>query len=170
MNLESVYLDHQTELMLHLSRIVDCPDIAQEIVQESFIIYSKESEKQVIEHPRGFLFRTAKNLAYDYIKHRKVTEKYLNTNDPTLILSDETPSAEHFVLLQEKIAIFYSIADELPDRAREAFVLNRVYGMTYAEIANEMGITDSAVEKLLARALLHCRKQFKQHQADFSDD
>lgn len=170
MNLESVYLDHQTELMLHLSRIVDCPDIAQEIVQESFIIYSKESEKQVIEHPRGFLFRTAKNLAYDYIKHRKVTEKYLNTNDPTLILSDETPSVEHFVLLQEKIAIFYSIADELPDRAREAFVLNRVYGMTYAEIANEMGITDSAVEKLLARALLHCRKQFKQHQADFSDD
>lgn len=170
MNLESVYLDHQTELMLHLSRIVDCPDIAQEIVQETFIIYSKESEKQVIEHPRGFLFRTSKNLAYDYIKHRKVTEKYLNTNDPTLILSDETPSVEHFVLLQEKIAIFYSIADELPDRAREAFILNRVYGMTYAEIAIEMNISDSAVEKLLARALLHCRKHFKIHQADFSND
>lgn len=170
MNFEAVYIDHQSELQLHLSRIVDCPDIAAELVQECFIIFSREARKQIIEHPRGFLFQTAKNLAYDHIKHRKVIEKHLNNTDPTLTVCDETPSAEHLAIVDEKLSIFSNIVGELPDRAREAFILNRVYGMTYAEIAIEMNISDSAVEKLLARALLHCRKQFKIHQADFNND
>jgi RNA polymerase sigma-70 factor (ECF subfamily) len=170
MNFESVYSEHRQELQIHLARIVDCPDIASELVQECFIIFSKEIRHQVIEHPRGFLFKIARNLAYDYIKHRKVTEKHLNTSDPTLIPNEESPSAEHIVLVNEKLSLFSTIVDELPERARQAFILNRVYGMTYAEVAVELNITDSAVEKLLARALLHCRKQFKLHQADFSHD
>ncbi|WP_024297842.1 RNA polymerase sigma factor [Methylomicrobium lacus] len=170
MNLEAIYLNHQSELRLHLARIVDCPDIASELVQECFIIFSKEIQKQVIEHPRGFLFRTARNLAYDHIKHRKVTEKHLNTTDPTLLPNEEAPSAEHMAVIDEKLTIFSSIVDELPARAREAFVLNRVYGMTYAEIAKELNISDSAVEKLLARALLHCRQQFKSRRSDLIGD
>lgn len=170
MTIESVYLNHQSELQQHLARIVDCPEIAAELVQECFIIFSRETQKQTIEHPRGFLFRTARNLAYDHIKHRKVSEKYLNNADPTLSFSEETPSAEHLTLVDEKLAIFSTIIEGLPERAREAFILNRVYGMTYAEIAAQMNISDSGVEKLLARALLHCRQQFKLRQADLSND
>lgn len=168
MNLESVYAKHQSELQLHLARIVDCPEIAAELVQEVFIIFSKEIQRQKIDHPRGFLFRTAKNLAYDHIKHRKVTEKYINTT--SLLPSEEAPSAEHQALVEEKLLIFSAIVDELPERVREAFILNRVYGMTYAEIAVELNISDSAVEKLISRALLYYRKQFKIHQSDFSND
>ncbi|MBS4027283.1 RNA polymerase sigma factor [Methylomonas rivi] len=170
MNLESVYIEHQSELQLHLARIVDCPEIAAELVQECFIIFSRESQKQVIEHPRGFLFRAARNLAYDHIKHRKVTEKHVYNTVPTLDIVEEAPSEEQLALVNEKMAIFSSVVEELPERARKAFVLNRVYGMTYAEIAVEMNVSDSAVEKLLARALLHCRTQFKKRQADLSND
>lgn len=170
MNLEAIYLNHQSELKIHLARIVGCPDIAAELVQECFIIFSREIKRQVIEHPRGFLFRTARNLAYDHIKHRKVTEKHLNTIDPTLMPSEEAPSAEKLAVIDEKLTIFSAIVDELPARAREAFVLNRVYGMTYAEIARQLNISDSAVEKLLARALLHCRKQFQNRRADLIGD
>lgn len=170
MNIEAVYLNHQSELQLHLARIVDCPDIAAELVQECFIIFSRETQKQTIEHPRGFLFRTARNLAYDHIKHRKVTEKHLNSPDPTLASREEAPSSEQLALIDEKLAIFSTLIDELPPRSREAFILNRVYGLTYAEIAIELGVSDSAVEKLLARALLHFRKQIKNRRSDFLDD
>ncbi len=170
MNFESIYLSHKSELQIHLARIVDCPDIAAELVQECFMIFSREAQKQIVEHPRGYLFRTARNLAYDYIKHRKVTEKHLNTNDPTLIPNEETFSAEYLAIAEEKLSIFSNIVDGLPVRARDAFILNRVYGMTYAEVATQLNITESAVEKLLARALLHCRKQFKEHQADLNND
>lgn len=169
MNLEAVYRNHQSELQLHLARIVDCPDIAAELVQECFIIFSKEIQKQVIEHPRGFLFRTARNLAYDHIKHRKVAEKHQSTTLAP-ILNEEEPSAERLIETDEKLTIISSIVDELPERARQAFILNRVYGMTYSEIARELNISNSAVEKLLSRALLHCRKKFKKLRPELTDN
>ncbi|WP_340123347.1 RNA polymerase sigma factor [Methylobacter svalbardensis] len=169
MNVEAIYLNHQSELQFHLTRIVDCPDIAADLVQESFIIFFREVQKQAIDHPRGFLFRIAKNLAYDHIKHRKVTENYQQTKEQTLPPPSEFPSAEALVSVDERLAAITRILDELPMRTREIFVLNRVYGMTYAETAKELGISDSAVEKHMAKALLHCRIQFKIHSLDQHD-
>jgi RNA polymerase sigma factor (sigma-70 family) len=161
LDIEAIYLDHQSELLLHLARIVDCPEIAAELVQESFIIFFRESKKQTIEHPRGFLFRVAKNLAYDHIKHRKVTENYTQKNDLSVRLANEFPSAEKLVVIDERLEAIKRILEELPLRTQEIFILNRVYGMTYTEIAKEFGISDSAVEKHMAKALLHCRAHFK---------
>ncbi len=166
MNVEAIYLNHQSELQFHLTRIVHCPEIAADLAQESFIIFFREAQKQTIDHPRGFLFRVAKNLAYDHIKHRKVTENYAETNDQTLFPPSEFPSAEKVVSIDERLAAITRILDELTLRTKEIFILNRVYGMTYAEIAKDLGISDSAVEKHMAKALLHCRKQFKNHKLD----
>ncbi len=169
MNVETIYLSHQSELQFHLTRLVNCPDIAADLVQESFIIFFREAQKQTIDHPRGFLFRVAKNLAYDHIKHRKVTENYVQTKEQSLPPPSEFPSAENLVSVNERLAAIMRILDELPLRTQEIFVLNRVYGMTYAEIAMELGISGSAVEKHMAKALLHCRKQFKTHSLDQLD-
>jgi RNA polymerase sigma-70 factor (ECF subfamily) len=169
LNVEAIYLNHQSELQFHLTRIVDCPDIAADLVQESFIIFFREVQKQAIDHPRGFLFRIAKNLAYDHIKHRKVTENYQQTKEQTLPPPSESPSAEALVSVDERLAAITRILDELPMRTREIFVLNRVYGMTYAETAMKLGISDSAVEKHMAKALLHCRIHFKAHSLDQHD-
>lgn len=166
MNVEAIYLNHQSELQFHLTRIVDCPEIAADLAQESFIIFFREAQKQTIDHPRGFLFRVAKNLAYDHIKHRKVTENYQQTKEQSLPPPSEFPSAEKLVSVDERLTAITRILDELPLRTREIFVLNRVYGMTYAETAKELGISDSAVEKHMAKALLHCRKHFKTHSLD----
>ncbi|MFI3157243.1 MAG: RNA polymerase sigma factor [Methylococcaceae bacterium] len=169
MNIEAIYLNHQSELQFHLTRIVDCPDIAADLVQESFIIFFREAQKQTIDHPRGFLFRIAKNLAYDHIKHRKVTENYEQTKEQILPSPNDFPSAEKIASVDERLAAITRILEELPLRTREIFVLNRVYGMTYAETALELGISDSAVEKHMAKALLHCRKHFKTHRLDQHD-
>ncbi|MDO9140037.1 MAG: sigma-70 family RNA polymerase sigma factor, partial [Methylobacter sp.] len=144
MNAEAIYLNHQSELQFHLTRIVDCPEIAADLAQESFIIFFREAQKQTIDHPRGFLFRIAKNLAYDHIKHRKVTENYAQTKEQSLPPPSEFPSAEKLVSINERLAAITQILDKLPLRTREIFILNRVYGMTYAEIAKERGISDSA--------------------------
>jgi len=166
LNIETIYLNHQSELQFHLTRIVNCPDIAADLAQESFIIFFREAQKQTIDHPRGFLFRVAKNLAYDHIKHRKVTENYEQTKEQNPSPQSEFPSAEKLVSVDERLAAVTRILDELPLRTREIFIMNRVYGMTYAETAKELNISDSSVEKHMAKALLHCRKQFKTHRLD----
>ncbi|MGR9014170.1 MAG: RNA polymerase sigma factor [Gammaproteobacteria bacterium] len=169
LNIEAIYLNHQSELQFHLTRIVNCPDIAADLTQESFIIYFREAKKQTIDHPRGFLFRVAKNLAYDHLKHRKVTENYQQTQDQTLLPPSEFPSAEKLASIDERLAAIKRILDELPLRTQQIFIMNRVYGMTYTETAKELGISDSAVEKHMAKALLHCRTQFKTQRLDRHD-
>jgi RNA polymerase sigma factor (sigma-70 family) len=169
LNIEAVYLNHQSELQFHLTRIVDCPEIAADLAQESFIIFFREAKKQTIDHPRGFLFRIAKNLAYDHIKHRKVTENYQQSKEQSPPSVSDFPSAEKLVSIDERLTAIKRILDELPLRTQEIFILNRVYGMTYDETAKELGISDSAVEKHMAKALLHCRKQFKAQRLDQHD-
>jgi RNA polymerase sigma factor (sigma-70 family) len=47
--------------------------------------------------------------------------------------------------------------DALPSRCREAFVLNRIHGLSHEEVARQMGISRSAVEKHVMRGLHACR-------------
>lgn len=170
LNVEAIYLNHQSELQFYLTRIVDCPDIAADLVQESFIIFFREAQKQAINHPRGFLFKIARNLAYDHLKHRKVQENYQQTKERNQLPHGGFPSAEKLAFLDEVLVAIKRILDELPLRTREIFIINRVYGMTYTEIAKKLDISDSTVEKHMIRALSHCRIQFKTQRLDQYDN
>ena len=52
------------------------------------------------------------------------------------------------------------LAEELPDHVRRAFLLSRVDGLSYAQIAERLGVSESSVKQYLARALVHCHKRF----------
>lgn len=159
--IENLYLKHKSELIYHVFQILHCQDIAEEIVQESFIKFSFEFKKQIIEHPRCFLFRIARNLALDYLKHQKVTDSYAQSKDPALVPITESPSLEQLAAEQQRLEILRKVIDELPPRCRQAFTLHNIHGMSYSEIARELAISESGVEKHIMRGLLHCRKRMK---------
>lgn len=161
MTIENLYLKHKSELIYHVFQILHCQDLAEEIVQESFIKFSFELKKQIVEHPRGYLFRIAKNLALDYLKHQKVTDNYAQTQDPVLMPVTESPSLEQLASNQQKLEILRSVIAELPPRCRQAFTLHNIHGMSYSEIAKELDISESGVEKHIMKGLLHCRKRMK---------
>jgi len=156
-NIESLFKDHQGELIGRTVKIVHCADIASEIVQESYLILTKTSQTQIIKQPRGFLFRVARNLAFDYLKHNKViaghVEKYAED------YQQEMPSAEHIIEQQQRLEMFKEMVDELPPRCRDVFILYKVYGKSYKEIALELGISQSGVEKHIMKGLKHFRKK-----------
>lgn len=166
MNIEALYQNHREELRYHLARIVQCQEIAADIIQETFIILSREAQNQTIKHPRGFLFRVASNLAYDYLKHRKVTENYAQSQDPTVVKSVEAPSVEKIAAQNQKLEFMRQVIDELPPRCREAFILHKIYGLSYREIAEQLEISESGVEKHIMKGLLYCRKNLKHLMAE----
>ena len=59
------------------------------------------------------------------------------------------------IAARERLRIVEQAIDELPPRTREVFVLHRIEGMKYSEIARALDISVSAVEKNMARALAH---------------
>ena len=161
LSIETLYLKHKSELICHVFQILQCPDIAADIVQESFIKFSFEVEKQLIEHPRSYLFSMARNLALDYLKHQKVTTNHAQSQDPVLMPVTESASLEQLAEEQQKLEILRSVINELPPRCRQAFTLHNIHGLSYSEIARALDISESGVEKHIMKGLLHCRQRMK---------
>ena len=71
-------------------------------------------------------------------------------------------SPEKILDAQEKLADIYRAVDELPFKTRQAFLLHRHTGLSYQQIAVEMDVSVSSVEKYILEALKHCRRRLAQ--------
>ena len=54
-----------------------------------------------------------------------------------------------------------AILDELSPRTREMFLLNRLEGLSYTQLATRYGVTVSAVEKQMMKAIAHLNRRFR---------
>ena len=158
-DISTLYADCQHDLLGFLTRKLHCPYTAEDIAQESFAILVRATKESVIDHPRHFLFKTAANLAVDYVRHNKVVERHVaQYKEEALTLSPEqgVSDAEWLRLLRETLS-------ELPSRTRDVFILNRLQGLSYLDVGLRLGISESAVEKHISRGIQHCRKQLGKH-------
>ncbi len=59
---------------------------------------------------------------------------------------------------REQLQSVYQAVESLPVKCKQAFLLHRMSGLSYSEIATEMSVSISSVEKYILQALKHCRK------------
>lgn len=143
--------------------MVRCRHTAEDLAQESYAKMSNLSTSQVITHPRAFLFRTATNLALDHLRKEKVRH-HLPLEEVGDIPKGE-PSAEQRLVYKERVAAYRQAIETLSPRCREVFILHRLQQCSYREIGERLGISQSAVEKLMIRALAHCRQTLRDYGA-----
>ncbi len=131
-------------------------DLAEDLVQEAFIKLWENCSKVDPDTAKSFLFKVAINLGISSKRHDQVKFNYQNIiihNKDSL--DRETPE---FIMeemeFNEKVK---KIISSLPDKQRQVFVLNRIEKKTYKEIAEMLGVTVKAVEKLMHKALLKIR-------------
>ncbi|MEJ1965032.1 MAG: sigma-70 family RNA polymerase sigma factor [Gammaproteobacteria bacterium] len=128
-------------------------DDADDLIQEAFLrlhIYCQEEE---VQQQDAFLTRTVLNLLVD--SHRKA-HRDLYSEEPieSLSLIDLRPTPDEDFAFSERLIKVAAVLDELGPRTREIFLLHRVEGVGCAQIATRFGISLSAVEKHIARAVL----------------
>ena len=153
----SLFQEQQSPLLRFLiSRFRDSEDAA-EIAQETWLRIHRLKNPEHLKNPRAFLFQTASNLAIDRSRHAAVAKKYADQS-ASLNHRDETPTVENSVVANEALQVIRSSLDHLPDKCRDAFLLHRGRDMSYPEIAMQLGVSTSMVEKYIIRALKHLRK------------
>lgn len=134
-------------------------DEAHDIVQEAFIKIWENCDKFNLSKAKSYLFSIASNLFLNVKKHEKVVRNYEN-NSTDLYIDTETPEdtlrGKEFKLKLEKAL------DELTDAQREVFLLNRVEGKKYREIAELLEISVKAVEKRMSSALVALRSKIEE--------
>lgn len=131
-------------------------DLSRSVVQGIFVeLWIKREKLQIEISPKSFLFATVKNKILDFLKHRKVEIKFMDSvkeNGEPGAFNDQLEEAE----LNEQInaAIL-----ELPPKCKEIFLLCRFEELKYAEIAERLNISVKTVEMQMSIALKKLRQK-----------
>ena len=136
-------------------RLRDGADV-EDLTQEVFARLLKRAELGEIANIEGYLFHTAANLLRE--RARKAARRPGDT--PAIDEIDaagEEFSPERILLGREAYARMVEALQELPERARTIFVLNRFEELSAAEIARRLGVSVSTVEKDMMRAIAHLK-------------
>lgn len=129
---------------------------AYDVVQEAFIKLWENCAKVSPQKAKSFVYTVANNLYLNLIKAEKVRQKYAADKKA---VSNESPE----FLLEEKEykeKLDRALAS-LPDNQRTTFLLNRIDGKKYAEIAEMEGVSVKAIEKRMHLALKTLRNQIE---------
>jgi RNA polymerase sigma-70 factor (ECF subfamily) len=129
---------------------------AYDAVQEAFLKLWENCAKVAPTKAKSFVYTVANNVYLNVIKAEKVRLKYA---DDTLKTSNESPE---FLLeekqFQEKLE--KALAD-LPENQRTTFLLNRIDGKKYSEIAEMENVSVKAIEKRMHLALKTLREKIE---------
>ncbi|WP_027350054.1 RNA polymerase sigma factor [Halotalea alkalilenta] len=154
-----VFARERKRLLGVLRRIVGSTATAEEVAHDAFLrLWERQRQGSVPEGDcTGLLYRTARNLALDRLRGLRVRERYVQ-----VLASEEdeeeSPSSERLVAAREQLESLMSVLGREPARTRQIFLLNRVDQLSYAQIAERLGLSVSLVEKEMMRALKVCRR------------
>ena len=163
---------HGVPLEKFLTRKLNSPEDAAEVAQDAFLRLHRMEQPENLDNARAFLFQVASNLAIDQLRRRTLHFKFLNAEKS--LSSDGEPtdinaigaSPEQILSAREKLAAIYQAVDELPFKVKQAFLLHRKTGLSYNDIAQQMDVSVSSVEKYILQALKHCRARLNAYYED----
>ncbi|WP_374453837.1 RNA polymerase sigma factor [Phenylobacterium sp.] len=161
---------YRRPLMAFFLRHTDDRAEAEDLTQEVFVRILKGAPETSVQAPDAFVFTIAANLLRDRLRLRiaKRADRHVSLDvDPTqdgpsepLNIAAETVSAERVLMDRQRLKAVLKALEELPPRTRDIFVLARLEKLKHAEIASRMGVSVSAVEKNLVRAVAHLARRF----------
>lgn len=126
---------------------------AEDLLHSAWLrLFAYRAEHDVRE-PTGFLVQTAANLAVDrHRQARRMAKEPVEAFEAGL--EDGSPLQDEVLAARQRLRRVQAGLERLPARTRQIFVMHKVEGMKLREIAAALGITQSAVEKHLAKAVL----------------
>jgi RNA polymerase sigma-70 factor (ECF subfamily) len=157
--LQAVFLENRAALLRFL-RARGAGDGAEDLAQELWIRASSAATGP-IRDPLAYLYRTANNLMLD--RRRAELRAGRRDDDWLQARPGDTPSHEQALIARQQLQEADAVLAALGARTDEIFRKFRLGGMTQVEIASELGISLSAVEKHLQkayRALIELRRRF----------
>lgn len=164
---EKVFRENYNRIAGFCNQFVNDPDKARSLAQDVFLNLWLHREKiGSLNGIKSFLFTYAKSGCLNYLRHRRVEEKYagdlLRHKEEELnreILESFDFQSFEFKELEDLIR---EAIDDLPEQCRRVFIMSRFEGKKNLEISTELQITVKAVEANMTRALKSMRSRLSQ--------
>lgn len=150
-----LYQRHGSALRQYFKRRLSAGADFEDLVQEVFVRLLRRGDTSDIEKLDAYLFETASSVLMDYGRQSQSRQVRHHITFDQNLHGDVDFSVEHVLGERELLANVGAALLELPERTRMIFVMRRIDGMRHGDIALRLGISVSAVEKHVARAMAH---------------
>lgn len=165
---EALFKAYYAPLCHFAYRFVNDTDIAEEIVQEFFYNFWKNKKDAAIKISiKSYLYKSIKNNAIKYLEQLAVRQKYAEKILATVSEQYQPTMAEEMDA-KELRKIIETALEELPEKTRQIFRMNRMEGLKYQEIADKLSISVKTVEANMSKSLRVLREKLKQYHAENS--
>lgn len=154
LTLASLYQAHHGWLKTWLTRKLQSAHDADDVAQDTFLRLMSGEALATIRDPKSFLCTVAKRVMIDLFRRNALERAWLEMM--AQLPEELTPSPELQQSQLETLQQIDAMLDGLNRKAREAFLLSQLEGLTYAEIAVRLGVSVSSIKKYIAKATEHC--------------
>ncbi|MDX9852879.1 MAG: RNA polymerase sigma-70 factor [Tenuifilaceae bacterium] len=159
---ETIFRTYYKRLCNYANTILWDIDESEEIVQNAFLaIWEKHETLNVHTSLKSYLYSAIYNSSLNKIKHNKVRKQYSEAakHQGEPLFND----ASHDLVNRELNGVINQSIESLPQQCRAVFKLSRFENLTYAEIAQQMGLSVKTVENHMIKALKVLREDLKEY-------
>ena len=151
-------LEFESVLRACLYRYARNASDVEELLQETYarLLTAGASNEPEVRSVRAFSLTVARNVAFDWLRHKQVVPIELVADMEAMDILDERDQIDAIVNSHQELMMLVKAVQQLPERCRQVFTLRKVYGYSQKEIAARMNITENTVEQQLIKAARHC--------------
>ena len=145
---EKLYRLNYRPLCLYALHYVDDVAAAEDAVQDCFLSLLGKNP----DSPKAYLYSAVRNRCVDYLRSRSHSPE--DASGP----GDVEPPFEDIIVRSESEARLWSAVEALPEQRRRCLLMAKRDGLSYKEIADELGLSERTVRNHISRALDSLRK------------
>lgn len=146
---------YRQALVLYFRRKTRDQNEIEDLVQDVFLRIAARRGTDAVENVGGYVFQTAASVLADRHRRRTVRHADAHVEFDTDRHSNTDFDAARILESRQSLRNAVAALQTLPERTRDIFVLRRLEGHAYRDIASRFGISVSAVEKHMVRAVQH---------------
>nr|WP_269808004.1 sigma-70 family RNA polymerase sigma factor [Pseudomonas agronomica] len=142
-----------------LERMVNNPSTAEDLLQETYLRVTRALSERTVDHLEPFVFQTARNLALDHLRARRIQSRTLVDDVPFDVVNnviDPQSSAEDAAHAERMLERLNVSLRSLSPRQQQIFILSRLHGHSYQDIAQRLDVSLSTVQKELKLIMAIC--------------
>jgi RNA polymerase sigma-70 factor (ECF subfamily) len=145
-----------------LKRFPSLPD-HDDVVQETYTRLLRARQKGRLTYAKAFLFTAARNVAIDMFRRRRTVTHEPISDFTELPVLEEAPGVVETLEHQQRLDLLIEAVSALPERCRQVMMLRHLDGLSYKEIAAQLGISPETVKVHMVKGVRDCVAFFREH-------
>lgn len=145
---------HEGALLKMARRMTGNVETARDLVHETYADLMSGEKWRVIDNPRAYALKSVRSFAGRWLQRSRIVPFDLRANMESLDVADLDPNAFEVLSAKDQHRMILKAVAQLPQQCRRVVELRRFKDRSHSQIAEELGISLSMVEKHLARGML----------------